>query len=90
MDRPESCPEDVYGLAMRCWDEKPANRPTFGELLMFFDDGRNFSFEYSNCHICLIQSENAFVGKSPFSPCVKKTYEKNLLREKTQHIGVIL
>ncbi|KAL2778614.1 tyrosine-protein kinase Fer isoform b [Daubentonia madagascariensis] len=32
MSAPQHCPEDISKIMMKCWDYKPENRPTFGEL----------------------------------------------------------
>jgi hypothetical protein len=38
MESPFNCPSDIYEIMTRCWDAKPENRPTFGELLTTFKD----------------------------------------------------
>ncbi|CAN9507398.1 unnamed protein product [Ophioblennius macclurei] len=32
MSRPDSCPEELYGVMLSCWKEKPEDRPTFDFL----------------------------------------------------------
>ncbi|XP_064625823.1 tyrosine-protein kinase SRK2-like isoform X2 [Lineus longissimus] len=32
------CPENLYDTMLKCWDQDPANRPTFNYLKMYFDD----------------------------------------------------
>ena len=51
MDRPNSCPKEVYNMAMKCWDEKPANRPTFKILHKFFDDRKSCFSYVTSIHI---------------------------------------
>eukprot|EP00118_Oscarella_pearsei_P019303 m.204214 g.204214 ORF g.204214 m.204214 type:complete len:887 (+) comp39643_c0_seq12:65-2725(+) len=33
MERPTSCPEDVYQLMLSCWEENPDKRPSFSDML---------------------------------------------------------
>ncbi|XP_038071438.1 muscle, skeletal receptor tyrosine-protein kinase-like [Patiria miniata] len=37
MDKPNSCPEDIYDIMRQCWREKPCDRPTFTNLFNTFD-----------------------------------------------------
>src|SRR3569833_3173458 len=32
LDRPENMTEEIYELCRRCWEERPENRPSFGEV----------------------------------------------------------
>jgi len=32
LEKPESCPEEVYALMLRCWSVNPAERPSFSEI----------------------------------------------------------
>jgi len=32
LDKPESCPEELYALMLRCWSLNPAERPSFVEI----------------------------------------------------------
>uniref|UniRef100_A0A4W3ILD9 Tyrosine-protein kinase n=1 Tax=Callorhinchus milii TaxID=7868 RepID=A0A4W3ILD9_CALMI len=32
LDAPESCPEEVHNIMMRCWDYNPKKRPTFSSI----------------------------------------------------------
>lgn len=36
--KPPHCPDSMYDIMKKCWDKKPANRPTFEYLASFFDD----------------------------------------------------
>ncbi|XP_071815322.1 uncharacterized protein [Apostichopus japonicus] len=52
MDQPDSCPDDVYDLMKRCWQESPMSRPKFtnmfeefGEMLMKRTDYLEFGSE---------------------------------------------
>jgi hypothetical protein len=38
MESPLNCPSYIYEIMTRCWDAKPENRPTFGELLTKFHE----------------------------------------------------
>lgn len=38
MSKPGHCPDSMYEMMLKCWDKKPANRPTFEYLAQFFDD----------------------------------------------------
>ena len=38
LPRPDSCPEDVFSLLMRCWAKQPNERPAFVELFEFFKE----------------------------------------------------
>lgn len=40
------CPPKMYEIMLKCWDSKPANRPTFAYLLNFFDDYATESEEH--------------------------------------------
>jgi hypothetical protein len=33
MESPLSCPSEIYEIMACCWDAKPENRPSFGDLL---------------------------------------------------------
>jgi len=37
MEQPTECPEDMYKLMLRCWQDDPSARPTFLEMLQFFE-----------------------------------------------------
>ena len=32
LEKPQDCPDHYYELMLRCWQEDPSKRPTFGEL----------------------------------------------------------
>uniref|UniRef100_V5G1V4 Platelet-derived growth factor receptor alpha n=1 Tax=Anoplophora glabripennis TaxID=217634 RepID=V5G1V4_ANOGL len=32
LERPKICTDELYALMLRCWSEKPEDRPTFGDL----------------------------------------------------------
>lgn len=36
LQQPETCPDYVYDIMLKCWDFNPNNRPTFRELLDTF------------------------------------------------------
>ncbi|XP_071491802.1 tyrosine-protein kinase STK-like [Diadema antillarum] len=38
MPKPLYCPDSLYDLMMKCWNEHPADRPTFETLYNFLDD----------------------------------------------------
>ncbi|XP_078536845.1 tyrosine-protein kinase Lck isoform X1 [Lissotriton helveticus] len=38
MPRPENCPEELYEVMMRCWKERPDDRPTFEFLKTLLED----------------------------------------------------
>ncbi|KAJ7388501.1 hypothetical protein OS493_037226 [Desmophyllum pertusum] len=33
MERPDMCSDEVYELMFECWDEDPATRPSFSQLI---------------------------------------------------------
>ena len=37
MECPQECPREVYRIMRDCWEEGPANRPTFGKLVQDID-----------------------------------------------------
>lgn len=37
MERPEGCPEKVYGLMRACWQWNPSDRPSFAEIHQAFE-----------------------------------------------------
>jgi hypothetical protein len=37
MSCPEGCPEEIYQLMLKCWDEEPAKRYSFTELSNIID-----------------------------------------------------
>ncbi|XP_072042619.1 uncharacterized protein [Amphiura filiformis] len=37
MEKPTNCPNDVYDVMLKCWSEKPDDRPLFRELYLTFD-----------------------------------------------------
>ncbi|XP_072041668.1 fibroblast growth factor receptor 3-like [Amphiura filiformis] len=37
MEKPTNCPNDVYDVMLKCWSEKPDDRPHFRELYLTFD-----------------------------------------------------
>ncbi|KAK3704761.1 hypothetical protein QZH41_009758 [Actinostola sp. cb2023] len=37
MQKPQNCPNELYCIMLRCWNENPNNRPTFTELRSEFD-----------------------------------------------------
>jgi hypothetical protein len=37
IERPEGCPKDVYEVMLRCWHEKPEDRPPFDKLHAMFE-----------------------------------------------------
>jgi hypothetical protein len=37
LDKPKKCPDDVYTLMRACWDEDPAKRPSFPEIVNRID-----------------------------------------------------
>ena len=36
MNMPENCPPEVWLVIQQCWEQKPANRPTFREIVEKF------------------------------------------------------
>ena len=36
--KPYNCPEDLYDWMTKCWNQIPADRPTFEHLHVTFDD----------------------------------------------------
>nr|XP_022291986.1 tyrosine-protein kinase SRK2-like [Crassostrea virginica] len=36
--KPVRCPDSMYEMMLKCWEKKPANRPTFEYLFHFFDN----------------------------------------------------
>ncbi|XP_031512509.1 tyrosine-protein kinase HCK isoform X3 [Papio anubis] len=38
MPRPENCPEELYNIMMRCWKNRPEERPTFEYIQSVLDD----------------------------------------------------
>ena len=38
MPRPQYCPDSLYDIMMKCWNENSAERPTFETLFNFLDD----------------------------------------------------
>lgn len=38
MPRPEHCPEELYDIMMRCWKNRPEERPTFEYIQSVLDD----------------------------------------------------
>jgi hypothetical protein len=36
LPQPQSCPDDVYKIMLKCWNAEPFGRPTMKELLAFF------------------------------------------------------
>jgi hypothetical protein len=38
MESPLNCPSYIYEIMTHCWDAKPDNRPTFGQLLTRFSE----------------------------------------------------
>jgi hypothetical protein len=36
--KPEECPNEVYEIMLRCWSEKPTNRPTFSDIVTSLSD----------------------------------------------------
>lgn len=38
LPRPENCPEEVYQLMRKCWEQNPASRTTFQNLIEGFED----------------------------------------------------
>ncbi|XP_046850980.1 fibroblast growth factor receptor 4-like [Xenia sp. Carnegie-2017] len=38
MEPPVNCPQELYDLLMKCWNEEPYDRPTFTELVEELDD----------------------------------------------------
>lgn len=37
MDKPINCPNNMYEIMLKCWQESPSKRPTFTELVKEFD-----------------------------------------------------
>ena len=37
MECPQECPREVYRIMRDCWEEAPANRPTFTKLVQDID-----------------------------------------------------
>jgi hypothetical protein len=33
LPKPKKCPQELYDLMLKCWNARPAERPTFRELL---------------------------------------------------------
>ena len=40
LPRPNKCPTEVYKLMLRCWEQKPENRPSFVEIIATFKSWR--------------------------------------------------
>lgn len=38
MPRPQGCPQELYEIMMRCWKEKPEDRPTFEYIQSILED----------------------------------------------------
>lgn len=36
MEQPEACPDSVYEIMLKCWEEEPVNRISFQDLVVFF------------------------------------------------------
>lgn len=37
MESPHNCPEEIYGVMVMCWQEKPETRPSFTLIADYFD-----------------------------------------------------
>ncbi|XP_068709972.1 fibroblast growth factor receptor 3-like isoform X1 [Montipora foliosa] len=37
MEKPVNCPDNMYEIMLRCWQDSPSQRPTFTELVKEFD-----------------------------------------------------
>nr|XP_039259265.1 tyrosine-protein kinase JAK1-like isoform X2 [Styela clava] len=48
MPRPASCPEQLYGIMLKCWDDDYAKRPAFEYLEDFL---KNYEFDNESGHI---------------------------------------
>ncbi|ETE58392.1 hypothetical protein L345_15886 [Ophiophagus hannah] len=38
MPRPQGCPQELYEIMMRCWKQKPEDRPTFEYIQSILED----------------------------------------------------
>lgn len=38
MPRPDNCPEELYSIMIRCWKNRPEERPTFEYIQSVLDD----------------------------------------------------
>lgn len=43
LNRPDDCPTGCYQLMVRCWNAAPEKRPTFSEVVRFFEHQRSYS-----------------------------------------------
>lgn len=44
MQRPESCPDNIYNLMSRCWSHRPTARPTFFDIIEYLLDYADTNF----------------------------------------------
>ena len=36
-EAPHTCPDEIYGVMVNCWQDKPEQRPQFTEIAEYFD-----------------------------------------------------
>lgn len=58
LPKPAECPELMYTLMMRCWNEAPENRPDFAQILEFIQK------EAVPAHFSLASSPGEIVGET--------------------------
>lgn len=43
LQKPETCPDDVYKIMQQCWSYEPELRPTFKDLLEIFSSDPDYA-----------------------------------------------
>ncbi|XP_041465289.1 ephrin type-A receptor 3-like isoform X3 [Lytechinus variegatus] len=65
MGKPENCPDNVYEKMLLCWHEMPVGRPSFEDLLNFFDD--NISVANPADYLQINNEEDTKLGQTSHS-----------------------